>query len=309
MKPQTGIAAFVLVALIAAGAAVGQLSEIDLEQDLLVLDREELGKDVLYGEDVIDLAGLVPNEWSAVYVEMRATLENNMGRDVVTFKLRRLNEPETERSVRIIAPGRDGNDDTSTVLHVWLPLNNGKRVLEYEFRRVRPSTTARLEVRVRGGVAKTNLEGLYHNTIPDMTPRLAYAEFCIKGGALVSEPKRAGEPTSGGKCLPGDLGWIIERDRRDATSLAQARLECLFDQMRLPEPFEWAHSCSGALDAGLNDMPNQWEWASNSAFPTRNESERGAPDRLQAGVMGLDTCEATGASKINEIGQFYRCAR
>ena len=128
--------------------------------------------------------------------------------------------------------------------------------------------------------------GLYNNRIPSFTPPNAYTEICIKGGALLADIHVISEPPSGGSCEPGDLGWIIERDQREAVTWARARLACLFDGMRLPEPFEWQLSCEEAASFGLNEMTDDREWAANSAIPQYNGSITG----LGAAVFGLGSC-------------------
>jgi hypothetical protein len=96
-------------------------------------------------------------------------------------------------------------------------------------------------------------------------PRLLRS-YCFKGAAP------AAEPTSGGNCSPGDTGWIIERFERDAgTSFtwAQARMECLKSDMRLPELFEWQISCEDGALFALSDMEDDWEWSSNASETIR----------------------------------------
>ena len=79
-------------------------------------------------------------------------------------------------------------------------------------------------------------QGLYDNRIPDFTPPNAYTEVCIKSGSLMADVHMISESPVGGNCEPGDLGWLVERDERLAATWARARLSCLLDGMRLPEP-------------------------------------------------------------------------
>ncbi|MCG8458640.1 MAG: hypothetical protein MI919_20365, partial [Holophagales bacterium] len=112
--------------------------------------------------------------------------------------------------------------------------------------------------------------GLYHNTIPEFTPPNAYTEICIKDtgfGPTSFDVHSGSEPTTGGNCLPGDVGWIIERQERGCQGGGSTRFTAtrkwLEDGMRLPDPFEWNITCGGATDYQVENMTDQWEWASN----------------------------------------------
>ncbi|MCB1054735.1 MAG: hypothetical protein KDD11_04395 [Acidobacteria bacterium] len=125
-----------------------------------------------------------------------------------------------------------------------------------------------LQLTAATGVCGSNERaGLYDNRIPAVTPPEPYSEVCFKGGSVQSDVHTISESTAGGSCVPGDLGWIIERDERTAAAWDAARVECLLIGMRLPEPFEWRISCVDAATFGLNDMTGNWEWASNEAEP------------------------------------------
>ena len=119
------------------------------------------------------------------------------------------------------------------------------------------------------GAGSSTSSGLYSNRIPDVTPPNAYTEICFKAGATMFDIHAAGEPTSGGNCLPGDTGWVIERFERIAGATetwAQARAACLRDGMRLPEPFEYRFTCDDANPFAVVDLADDWEWALNSSF-------------------------------------------
>ena len=155
----------------------------------------------------------------------------------------------------------------------------------------------------------TSNDGLYSNTIFDGTPPRPYTEVCFVDGAVRSDVHYVSEPTDGGNCLPGDIGWIIERDERPDLVWFDAKMTCLLDEMRLPEPFEWAFSCNRQDELGLHDMTGNIEWGSNSSHMTRNGREPGAPDRLQAGTVGKFDCSTTGAGRIYHSQNQYRCVR
>ena len=161
-------------------------------------------------------------------------------------------------------------------------------------------------------IGLTANQGLYNNRIANFTPPNAYTEICIKGGAVAVDIHAVSEPTTGGNCLPSDVGWIIERFEREGGATITwpaAKLDCLKDGMRLPEAFEWSIACINAITYGLNDMEDDWEWASNE---TEANSGGAALSLVTAPVMGLGSCthgiqgtiaNASGDSAIHE----YRC--
>ena len=164
------------------------------------------------------------------------------------------------------------------------------------------------------GIGTTANIGLYGNTIADFTPPNAYTEICIKGGDVLSDIHAVSEPTTAGNCVPGDLGWVIERFERDAGTQVTwytARLECLKDGMRLPEPFEWRVACDDAATFAINDMEDSWEWSSNSV---EGDLTAGSGAFVSAVIMGNGSCahgsqgsasSGTGSSTPHE----YRCVR
>ncbi len=108
--------------------------------------------------------------------------------------------------------------------------------------------------------------GLYSNTIADLSPTQAFTEICFKAGAMHFDIHVAGESTTGGNCLPGDTGWIIDRFEREsgaAQDWTSARALCLMDGMRLPEPFEIQLTCDNADMFAVSDLLDDEEWATN----------------------------------------------
>ena len=126
----------------------------------------------------------------------------------------------------------------------------------------------------------------YKNIIPDFVPPLPYSEVCFKQGQVLSDIHTVSESTMGGQCLPGDVGWVIERDERASSSWAEAMAACLVVGMRLPEPFEYQYSCLNEMSFGLNAMLNGREWSSNSTFAVNLSSLSG----IAALGMGSGSC-------------------
>ncbi len=151
--------------------------------------------------------------------------------------------------------------------------------------------------------------GQYSNRIADVTPPLPFTEVCIKGGSVLVDQHLVSESTrTGPNCDPGDTGWILEQNERSAgISWELAKMECLKDGMRLPEPFEFKYSCVNAASFGLNDMEGNWEWASNSAA--------GPEGRIAATILGRVNCNSGSTGSVangvtNSDGQHgFRCAK
>lgn len=169
-----------------------------------------------------------------------------------------------------------------------------------------------LQSTAAAGASTTANQGQYSNTIADFTPPNAYTEICIKAGMVAFDIHAASESTQSGNCLPGDVGWIIERFEREAGAQVtwySARLECLKNGMRLPESFEWRVTCDDSATFAVSDMEDLWEWTSNGV-----EGEiAGGTTVLTAMVMGNGSCShgAVGTAS-NEQGVSttweYRCA-
>ena len=68
-----------------------------------------------------------------------------------------------------------------------------------------------------------------------------------------------------------DFGFCIDIDEHSSGSKEweDARLECLDDGKRLPEPGEFKLACDAAGTLGLNNMTDDWEWSSNYWLPHR----------------------------------------
>ena len=151
--------------------------------------------------------------------------------------------------------------------------------------------------------------GLYSNKIVEFVPPAGYVEICFKAGSILSDFHNISESTAGGNCLPGDIGWVIERDERAASSWTNARVACLMHGMRLPEPMEWQYTCEQSMVFGVNNMTGNWEWASN-----QSQSEFATEGRTVAAVSGDQGCSYAGFSNLgNNSGlqseRYYRCAR
>ena len=89
--------------------------------------------------------------------------------------------------------------------------------------------------------------GQYGNRIPDRTFPFAYTEVCFKNGNTLSDRHLgANESTSGGSCVSGDVGYVIEVNERSISGdttwrWTGAKEFCLRDGMRLPEPLSFSY--------------------------------------------------------------------
>ena len=127
----------------------------------------------------------------------------------------------------------------------------------------------------------------YNNRIPDMTPFHFYTEVCFAQGAVHVDIHSRFEPTSGGLCMPGDRGFIIEKNKRGKLEWYRAREECLQDGMRLPEPFEWQIACYYAKEWSLDSIGSFQEWASNLVRPLYFRNSKGVGTNIFGG-LGCD---------------------
>lgn len=160
------------------------------------------------------------------------------------------------------------------------------------------------------GSGLTANSGLYGNTIADFSPPLAYTEVCFKGGAVAFDVHATGETTAGGNCVPGDIGWIIERFERGGEedfSWTEARAACLMFGMRLLEPFEWQFSCDNAGTFQLSNMINGLEWVSNTATLLETTT-------VAAPLFGKTNCLSAergviGNTNDNQSRHLMRCGR
>lgn len=113
----------------------------------------------------------------------------------------------------------------------------------------------------------SNTGGTYNNRIPDESFSNDYTEVCFKSSTTYNDSHSGGESTSGGNCVPGDIGFVIEQNERGSGHWEDAKAGCLKDGMRLPEIFEYKFACDNAASLGLNTMTDDWEWASNIGLP------------------------------------------
>ena len=153
----------------------------------------------------------------------------------------------------------------------------------------------------------------YTNRITEVTPPGPYTEVCFKNGGFFVDIHTISESTSGGGCLPGDTGWLIERDERPSGTLeswATAQATCLMQGMRLPEPFEWLFSCENRGTLGLNGMIDNWEWGSNTVFLIVAASDK--PGVLS---FGNGSCEHGAGGALGTLSggpadkRKYRCVK
>lgn len=165
-----------------------------------------------------------------------------------------------------------------------------------------------------GGVADSSLTangGLYSNRIIEFTPPLPYVEVCFKDGGFTFDIHTGnGESTTGGNCEPGDKGWVIERDERSAVRWDQARAECLLNDMRLPEPFEFYFSCTRDASLGLINMQVGNEWVSNNATLLHLGSVAGSASHI-AGDGNCNYGSVGWIGRNDDLARSYsfRCVR
>jgi hypothetical protein len=151
--------------------------------------------------------------------------------------------------------------------------------------------------------------GQYDNRIPEGSFPNNYTEICFKDGTTKYDIHVGGENTDGGNCLPGDVGFVIEQNERSANYWEQAKADCLKDGMRLPEPFEFKYACVNASTFVLNDMTNNWEWASNFALPVYDSNSG-----VGAALMGDSVCSYAywhwvGTSDGSQASDAFRCVK
>lgn len=152
--------------------------------------------------------------------------------------------------------------------------------------------------------------GMYANRIADFVPSLPFSEICFKNGQVFGDIHVTSETTRGGDCVPGDLGWVMERNQRAVALWENARVACLLEGMRLPEPFEYIYSCRNAGVYGLNGMTGDWEWSSNSTMMIRINTANG----LLGIIAGGGNCNSSsigwvGNSNNGAESYFFRCLR
>ncbi|MBI4993965.1 hypothetical protein HZC33_03390, partial [Candidatus Wolfebacteria bacterium] len=152
--------------------------------------------------------------------------------------------------------------------------------------------------------------GMYNNRIADMTPPAAYTEVCFKSGSTQYDYHSTSASTSGGNCVPGDVGYIIEADERSVNYWEMAKQTCLNYGMRLPEPFEWKLACKNAATWSLINMTGNWEWASNFSLPMFLGNDSG----VESAIFGGSGCNYAGWNWVGygtgyEHSNAFRCVR
>ncbi len=160
-----------------------------------------------------------------------------------------------------------------------------------------------------GGSLTAN-NGMYSNRIILMTPPAAYTEICFKSGSTYYDAHASSESTASGNCVPGDVGYIIEKNERTANFWELAKQTCLQNNMRLAEPFEWKLSCKNAATWSLVGMTGNWEWASNFSLPMYGGSDSGVASALFGGSgCSYATWNWVGGNNGYEGSYVFRCAR
>ena len=171
----------------------------------------------------------------------------------------------------------------------------------------------------------SNLGIGYQNRIVLFEPRLPYTEVCFKNGDIRLDIHLNGnESTKGGLCVPGDVGFLIEREVREKVPWYKAKETCLRENMRLPEIFEWNMGCENRARWGLEDTLVNGEWASNIIRPlyfpinTSNEKEKIGEQQGGAGlgatVLGRKGCDDSFHGWMGHFSGFiesahFRCVR
>ena len=155
--------------------------------------------------------------------------------------------------------------------------------------------------------------GMYSNRIILMTPPAAYTEVCFKNGTTTYDIHAASASTSGGNCVPGDIGYVIEKNERTASSWKLAKQTCLQNGMRLTEPFEWGLACTNAATWSLTAMTGNWEWASNFSLPFI-VYDGIYYNGVGSAIFGGTSCSYAGFDAVgnyygNEASYVFRCAR
>lgn len=158
----------------------------------------------------------------------------------------------------------------------------------------------------------TGNSGLYSNTIVDTTPGNPYTEVCIKNSNLLFDQHNESSSTQGGNCVPGDIGYIIEKNENPAARWTLAKVECLKKGMRLPESFEWQLACLNNDSAGLSKMigSNEFEWTGNTALMLLGNYDGGTYAPTAGGYNNCDQGNRGGIVSYQGSPEYaYRCVR
>jgi hypothetical protein len=108
-----------------------------------------------------------------------------------------------------------------------------------------------------------------------------------------------------------NLGFCMEANERVGTdTFTGARATCLAANKRLPEPGEYHYACVNG--AGINDLQDDWEWASNFSVNALNDAN--GREGVSVPIMGNGSCvhATTGwfaSSDATESIVNYRCVR
>lgn len=104
----------------------------------------------------------------------------------------------------------------------------------------------------------------------------------------------------------------MEKDERSSATWEAARDDCAEDKKRLPEPGEFKWACKNVT--GLNDMTNDYEWASNYVQGYLTGSGNG--NGVASIQMGNGNCVTANTGWVaysiapgTETSRVYRCVR
>lgn len=127
----------------------------------------------------------------------------------------------------------------------------------------------------------------YKNKIKEVIPPFPYTEICFKRGRIhLDIHQENNSPSNKGHCLPGDSGFIIERNERFISEWYFAKENCLQSGMRLPKAFEWQLACNHAKDWSLKMNRTDWEWTSGPPKPSLYKGHSG----VGVTVLGKNAC-------------------
>lgn len=109
-------------------------------------------------------------------------------------------------------------------------------------------------------------------------------------------------------------GFCMEKNERTAATWDTARDTCASDKRRLPEPGEYKFACVNAT--GLNNMTDDYEWASNFSYPIAAYNGSSSVGAIGAAYIGNGNCYtgsigwiAYSAGGGSQESKPYRCVR
>ena len=147
LRRTVGLALLVLVAF--APVAAPQLQGLELGADILLVELFDISDNIRFEDTEVDLAGIVPADAVAIYVEIRGQVRGGDMGDTTGFAVRLRGVDATERALAV------DNNATDPVLHwdyVWLPLEPGNQVIQYAVAAVSPPEFAEIEIRLKGWI-------------------------------------------------------------------------------------------------------------------------------------------------------------